>query len=95
MFLDQKLPQLLPGCTSFIALVGSAFDVIRFAAFSLEVSIKSALENDPLLLCFLLLVKLNIDFARGLRCSDPSAMASGSGVVELCWIAKENRTSQR
>lgn len=82
MLLNLYWLKLLPGCTSLIALVGSAFDVIRFAAFSLEVSIKSALENDPLLLCFLLLVKLNIDFARGLRCSNPSAMASGPVVVE-------------
>ena len=57
----------LLGCISFIALVGSAFEVIRFAAFSWGVSTSSALENDGLLLCFLLLVKLSIDQVRGLR----------------------------
>jgi hypothetical protein len=57
-----------------IALVGSAFEVIRFAAFSLGVSTKSALEKDPLLLCFFVLLKLNSDLERGLRSSDPCAM---------------------
>lgn len=75
--------QRLPGCTSFIALVGSAFEVVRFAAFSFDVSTRSALEKDPLRLCFFVLVKLNIDFVRGLRWSGPSAMASGFVYVVL------------
>ena len=56
-----------PGCASLIAFVGSAFDVTLCAAFSFEVSVKVALEKDPILLRFLLLVKLSTDLARGLR----------------------------
>lgn len=56
-----------PGCASLIAFDGSAFEVTLCAAFSLDVSVKLALEKDPILLRFLLLVKLRTDLARGLR----------------------------
>lgn len=55
------------GCASLIAFDGSAFEVTLCAAFSLDVSVKLALEKDPILLRFLLLVKLRTDLARGLR----------------------------
>lgn len=53
----------IPGCASFMAILGSAFDVILREFFSLEVSVKSILVGDPPLL---LLPKLRIEIERGL-----------------------------
>ena len=54
----------LPGCNSFMAIVGSALDVILRECFSFVVSVRSTLPTDPPLL---LLPKLRIDIDRG-RC---------------------------
>lgn len=61
----------LPGCSSFIASVGSALDVILRECFSFVVSVRSILPTDPPLL---LLPKLRMDIDRG-RCPDFPGMA--------------------
>lgn len=79
----------LQGWASFIALVGSAFEVILNAAFSFGVSIKSALEKDPLLLRFLLLEKLSRDLVRGLRCSISSILVKRFFVDYWCLVKEK------
>ena len=56
----------LPGCSSFIASVGSALDVILREFFSFVLSVRSSLWAEPPLL---LLPKLRMDIDRG-RCPD-------------------------
>lgn len=73
----------LPGCASLIAFEGSAFDVTRRDAFSLGDSVRLVLEKDPMLLRFLLLVKLNSDLVRGLCCCSSTSAMVGAPYV-LC-----------
>ena len=54
----------VPGCASWMALVGSALVLIWKAAFSFAVSAASTLGSDPLLAFLFLPVKLNIELLR-------------------------------
>ena len=63
------LAQLSPGWASFIAFVGSAFEVILRCDLSFAVSVKSIFGTPSLLLRLLRLPKLSIDRDRGLPSS--------------------------
>ncbi len=63
----------VPGCGSFIAMLGFALVVILREFFSFAVSVRSIFPPDPLLLCDLLLPKLRRDIDRG-RCPGLAVM---------------------